>query len=301
VSNQINTARVQGFKRGIDILSQQKGSKLQRGVRVEMQSSKQEHYDQIGATQAVLRTARHSDTPLVNTPHSRRAVTLADYEWADLIDKQDKLRILNDPTNAYSMNAAYAMGRVKDQIILEALTGTALAGETGAAADSVAYDTGNDVGSAAVESRMTYQMLLEAKAILDDNEVDEDVPRFIAVTADELNGLLQDTEVQSADYNTVKALVKGEINTFCGFNFIRVNSSFLPLTTSGDTDNRACPFWSQNSIVLAIGEGLSGSTARIDERPDKGYATQVYYAGSYGAVRLEEAGVGRIWADVDNT
>ena len=68
--------------------------------------------------------------------------------------------------------------------------------------------------------------------------------------------------------------------------------------TSTDTDNRAIPFWSKSSLVLAIGEGLSGSTARIDERADKGYATQVYYAGSYGAVRLEEAKVGRIWCDV---
>jgi len=298
VSNQINTARVQGFKRGIDILSQQKGSKLQRGVRVEMQSSKQEHYDQIGATQAVLRTARHSDTPLVNTPHSRRAVTLADYEWADLIDKQDKLRILNDPTNAYSMNAAYAMGRVKDQIILEALVGSAKAGETGAAADDVAYDTGNDVETNGTTVALTYEKLLAAKAILDDNEVDEDVPRFIAVTSDELTKLLNSTTVTSADYNTIKALVKGEINTFCGFNFIRVSSSFLPFD-SGTV--RYVPFWSMNSMVLAIGEGLSGSTARIDERPDKGYATQVYYAGSYGAVRLEEAAVGRIWCDSDGS
>jgi len=292
VSNQITTARVQGFKRGIDILSQQKGSKLQRAVRVEMQSSKQEHYDQIGATAAVERTTRHGDTPVVHTPHSRRAVTLRDFEWADLIDKQDRLRILNDPTNPYSMNAAYAMGRKKDEIILAALTGTALTGENGGT--TAAYDTNNDVGSSAGADQLTIDRLIDAKAILDANEVDEDEPRFIAVTADEMSQLLKQTEVQSSDYNTVKALVKGEVNTFMGFNFIRVATSMIPYDSS---DDRAIPFWSMSGCVLAIGEGLSGSTARIDERADKGYATQVYYAGSYGAVRMEEAKVGRIWCD----
>lgn len=296
MSNQITTARVQGFKRGIDILSQQKGSKLQRAVRVEMQSSKREHYDQIGATSVIERTSRHSDTPLVHTPHSRRSVTLRDFEWADLIDKQDKLRVLNDPTNPYSMNAAFAMGRKKDEIILDALTGSADSAEDGGTA--VAYDTSNDVGAVSDHDQLTIERLIDAKAILDGNEVDEDEERFIAVTADEMSQLLKQTEVQSADYNTVKALVKGEVNTFMGFNFIRVATSMIGTETSTDTDNRAIPFWSKSSLVLAIGEGLSGSTARIDERADKGYATQVYYAGSYGAVRLEEAKVGRIWCDV---
>ena len=291
MSNQITTARVQGFKRGIDILSQQRGSKLQRAVRVEMQSSKQEHYDQIGATAAVQRTTRHGDTPIVHTPHSRRAVTLTDWEWADLIDTQDKLRVLNDPTNAYSVNAAYAMGRVKDEIILAAATGTALTGETGSG--SAAYDTSNDVGTSAGTDQLTIDRLLDCKRILDANDTDDE-RSFMVVTADELNQLLKQTEVQSADYNTVKALVKGEINSFCGFEFIRVSTSMIPYDNG---DKRALPFWRMSGMLLAVGEGLAGSSARIDERPDKGYATQVYYAGSYGAVRMEEAKVGRVWCD----
>ena len=296
MSNQITTARVQGFKRGIDILSQQKGSRLQNTVNVEMQSSKQEHYDQVGATAAVQRTTRHGDTPIVHSPHSRRAVTLTDWEWADLIDKQDKLRVLNDPTNAYTRNAAYAMGRVKDQIILSAATGTALTGETGSG--SAAYDTSNDVGTSSGTAQLTLDRLIEAKEILDGNDVDEDDERFMVVTSEELSQLLKVTEVQSADYNTIKALVKGEVNTFMGVNFVRVSKNTLGYDNG---DKRGCPFWAKSGMVLAIGEGLSGSSARIDERPDKGYATQVYYCGSYGAVRLEEAKVGRIWCDASGS
>ena len=47
MSTEITTSFIQGFKQGIDILSQQRGSKLQMSVRNEMQNSKQDHYDQI--------------------------------------------------------------------------------------------------------------------------------------------------------------------------------------------------------------------------------------------------------------
>ena len=40
------------------------------------------------------------------------------YEYADLIDNQDKVRTLIDPTSSYAIAAAYALGRdVDDEII----------------------------------------------------------------------------------------------------------------------------------------------------------------------------------------
>jgi len=290
MSNQITEARVQGFKQGIDILSQQKGSRLQNAVRVEMQSSKQDHYDQISATSAVEKVSRHGDTPLVETPHSRRAVTLRDFEWADLIDKPDKMRVLNDPTNAYSRNAAFAMGRKKDEIVIEAMGGSALTGETGTG--SQAYDTNNDVGSAGSGVDFNVANLLASKEILDLNDTDDE-ETFIMCTAHQLTTLLSDTTATSSDYNTIKALVQGEIDTYVGFKFIRMSVDLLP-AQSGD---RPCYFWRKSGVVLSIGEGESGTTARITERPDKSYSMQVFYSGSYGAVRLEEAKVGRLWAN----
>ncbi len=63
-------------------------------------------FDQVGKTTAQLRTSRHADTPQLDTPHSRRRVSLADYEWADLIDNADKVRLLIDPTSSYAKAAA---------------------------------------------------------------------------------------------------------------------------------------------------------------------------------------------------
>lgn len=65
----------------------------------------------------------------MDTPHSRRMVTLSDYEWADLVDDQDKIRMLIDPTSEYAMAASWAFGRSKDDVIIAAALGTAYSGE----------------------------------------------------------------------------------------------------------------------------------------------------------------------------
>lgn len=285
MSNQITEARVQGFKSGIDILSQQNGSKLSGAVRVETQASKQEHYDQIGATAAIQRTTRHGNTPLVETPHSRRAITLSDWEWADLIDNPDKLRVLNDPTNAYSMNAAYAMGRVRDETVITAFEANALTGETGSS--TVPFDTNNEVAQGG--AGLNLAKLIEAKEILGANDTDDE-PTYIVHGSQQLSNLLTETEVTSSDYASVKALVRGEVDTFMGFKFIQVSDSLLP--KSGN--DRTCFFWRRSGMTMALGKGEMGTNARITERADKSYSTQVYYSMSVGATRMEEAKVGRI-------
>ena len=52
-------------------------------------------------------------------------VTLDEYEWADLIDTADKVKMLADPTSQYAQTAAFAIGRSMDDVIITAATGTA--------------------------------------------------------------------------------------------------------------------------------------------------------------------------------
>lgn len=293
MSTQITTSFIQGFKQGIDILSQQRGSKLQNTVRNEMQNSKQDHYDQIGSTAVVQRTSRHGDTPIVNTPHSRRNVVLNDYEWADLIDRQDRLRLLNDPGNAYSTNAAYAMGRKKDELILDAFTKTQTTGELGAGASAGSVQVSFGSAGASDDGPLTVEKLLTARGdLLMEDDSEEEM--FCALTQYQMAQLLDDTRISSADYNTVKALVAGNVDTFVGFKFITLAQSLpgMQVTsgTVGTTDaNRPVYFWKKSGIVLSTGVGEAGSSARITERADKSYSTQIYYSASYGSARMEEA------------
>jgi hypothetical protein len=94
---------------------------------------------------------------------------------------------------------------------------------------------------------------------------------------------LNNTTVTSSDYNTVKALAMGEINTFVGFNFVVTNR----LGVDSNSDRR-CFAWAQDGIKVAMGKE---PTARIDERADKSYATQIYYCQTLGATRMEETKV----------
>ena len=107
----------------------------------------------------------------------------------------------------------------------------------------------------------------------------------MAVSPEQIEDLLNLSTVTSADYNTVKALVQGEIDTFMGFKFIRSNR----LTDDGTS--RLCYAWAQEGCKLAIGKE---PTAKIDERSDKSYATQVYYCSSFGATRMQETSVVQI-------
>ena len=131
MSTQITTAFSQQFATNVQLLSQQTGSILRGGVSEESVTGEKAFFDQVGAAAAVKRTSRHGDTPLVDTPHSRRMVTMDSYEWADLIDDADKVRMLIDPTSTYARAAAAAMGRAMDDAIIEAATGTAKTGKSG--------------------------------------------------------------------------------------------------------------------------------------------------------------------------
>jgi len=293
MSNQITTAFVQQYSSNVQMLSQQMGSYLRGAVDVESVVGKNAFFDQVGKTTAQLRTSRHADTPQLDTPHSRRRVSLADYEWADLIDNADKVRLLIDPTSSYAKAAAAAMGRAMDDVIIAALGGNAFSGETGST--SVPLPSGQKPYTASQSNDaaggLSITKLLEAKKILDLADVDPSIQRYFVCGPTQISNLLGTTQITSSDFNTVKALAQGQVDSFLGFKFIVSNRLVFDAT---NTDDRLCYAFTQDAIKLAIGQDV---IARIDERADKSYSTQVYYAMSIGATRMEEEKVVQIACD----
>ena len=288
MSTQITTAFVQQYSANVQMLSQQMGSRLRDAVRLETVVGKNAFIDQIGSVTAQLRSSRHADTPQIDTPHQRRRLSIASYEFADLIDDQDKVRMLIDPTSSYAQAAAAAMGRAMDDVIITAALGTASTGETGSGSATLDA-TNNMVGSASSNDGLTIAKLTEAKRKMDLNDGDPSIPRYIAVGPKQIEDLLGTTQVTSSDFNTIKALVQGDVDTFMGFQFIMTNRLSID-----SNDIRSCFAWAEDGITLGIGKDVQ---ARIDERNDKGYATQVYYCMDIGAVRMEEAKVVKIFCD----
>jgi hypothetical protein len=268
------------------MLSQQMGSKLRSSVDVEQVTGKNAFFDQVGVTAAQLRTSRHGDTPQIDTPHSRRRLSLADYEWADLVDDVDKVRMLVDPTSSYARAAAAAMNRAMDDVIITAFNASASTGVAGGS--STALPSSQKTATSDQSDGLTITKLLAAKKILDNNDVDPSLKRYIVCGPQQISDLLGTTQVTSADFNSVRALATGAVNSFMGFEFIM--STRLNMDSTNTTD-RLIFAYTEDAIKLGIGKDIS---AKISERADKSYSTQVYYAMSLGAVRMEEKKVVQI-------
>jgi len=293
MSFQVDAAYVNQYRNNVSMLVQQKGSRLRPFVRVEPQNSEFEFYDRIGVTDAVEITGRHQDTPLVSTPHDRRRVSLRDYDWADLIDRQDKLKMLIDPTSAYAMNAVFAMGRKMDDAIIGSAFDTAYSGKTGQT--TVSFPAGNQIAvnyvesGGAANSNLTIGKIRRAKEILDAYENDPDEVRVMTCTANSLHSLLRNIEITSQDYNVVKALVEGKVDTFMGFQFVRTQR--LLTDASGYRRHIA---WVQSKLLLAVSQD---PMVDVGPRRDKRNSMQVYVTMGIGATRMEEEGVVEIKVD----
>lgn len=196
--------------------------------------------------------------------------------------------MLADPSQGYAMLANAALNRQMDDVILTAARGNARTNS-----GLVALPASQKI--AAGGTSLTLAKLLTIKEILDGNEVDDDASlqadgqgatpsRVIAVNAKMLTNLYGTTEIKSVDYNSVKALAQGAIDTFLGFKFVRTQR----LPTDGVATTGYAVAWSRSCVALGIGQEINTS---VDRRPDKNNAWQVFADMSIGAARLEDEGV----------
>jgi len=278
----ISTAFVKQFGSNLDFLVQQKGSLLRNAVRMETVTGEEAYFDQLASTAAIKKTTRNSDTPLIKSDHRRRRVTMYDYQWADLVDNEDKLKMLIDPQSDYAINAAWALGRSIDDAIIAAYTGTAYAGKAGGT--STIFTAANIVSCGA--TGLTLQKLLDGKYLLDAADVDPNEEKYVVVTARQLTELLNISEIKDADYNTVRALVRGEVDSYLGFKFIVCNRLSSINGGSVAANGRSVMMFAKSGLLLALAKDIN---TRIDVRADKSYATQVYACMGIGATRMEEA------------
>ncbi len=200
MSVQITTAMVEQYNANVKLVYQQKVSKLRNAVDFHDIVGEGEYVDSIGETEAVDVTSRHQDTPLVETPHVRRKLTVGDTVWADLIDRFDKPKLLTDPTSKYVLAAVAAMNRKIDSKIITAFKATAYGGRTGTT--PYTFDTSN-YQIAAASAGLTIAKIRSAKQKLDGGEVPEE-NRFFVIGSKQLQDLLGTTEVTSSDYNSVR-------------------------------------------------------------------------------------------------
>lgn len=282
MSQYITEAFVEQFADNFKHLAQQKTSRLESAVTVESGiRGMSKSINRLGQRTAARRLTRHGDTPINDQPHSTRYVDLFDWEDGDMIDDQDKIRMLVDPTSDYVNAMVSALNRAKDDVIISALGGNARA-STG----NIALPAGQII--AVGGTGLTKAKIIQAKKLFRANEADEEAGEelYIGYSAEALEDVLSDTTLTSADFIAVRMLQEGTLKgTWMGFRWIP-SQRFV---ASGGT--RSLYAWAKSGVTLGVGENIM---TRIGEDPGKGFNVRTYAKMSLGAVRVEEEKVVQI-------
>lgn len=305
MSSEITTAFRREYSDAFELKYQQTMSKLGGYVRREDQNAEMKFWDYLGEVSVEWDGARHGDTPQIDTPHTRRKCVLHTARWADKIDKPDKVQTLKDPQSGYLRVGTAAMRRAEDERILEGLGATAYTGKDGDVAVTLVADSYRIMGDGTVkapgvadagttEVGLTLAKIAKAAQLFDDASVPE-TERYIVANTNQKYYLLDTTEVGSHDYNTVKALVNGELNTFLGFTYIWLPTNRFEVNAT-DTGCVNCYAFHRDSILLAMGYDLN---TEVDRLPTKNYSVQVFAEMMIGSVRLQGDGVVGILCDTD--
>ena len=283
-----NTVYAQAYAQNIMQLAQQKYSKLMPIVYMKPNvKAKVFFQDQIGKWSMSTKGGRNVQTPNNDPNLARRMGTMVDYHDNRMLDRGDELRMISDPRSAYTIAAAQSLGRQIDTVIANQILATAKSGETGSTSNTLGTTSiaahlnptgGLTQGTAAT---LTFARVRAVKRVFDLEDVEPE-DRFFVVSPQGMDALLNTTQATSSDYAAVKALVKGDIDTWMGFKWI-VSTN---LSSSGTITS--CFAMQRYGLCMAMG---SEPLVRTDERQDLSYSWQVYYELNIGAVRLEEARV----------
>jgi len=232
-------------------------------------------FPKVGKGTATLRVPQTDVTP-INASFSQVTLTLQDWNAAEYSDIFSQAKVNFDERQELVQVVANAVGRRQDQMIIDALVNS---GTSATVANSVGGSNTN----------LNLAKLRDAKRLLDKNNVPPE-GRHIVIHANSLSNLPSETSVTSSDFNTVKALVQGELNTFLGFTFhVLGDRAEGGLPIDGSSDRKVFAFHQQ---AIGYGEGIAMRT-EINYIPEK-TSWLVNEVFSANAVAIDAEGIVQI-------
>lgn len=227
-------------------------------------------FPKIGKGVATPRVPQTDVTPL-NVTYSQVTVSMSDYIAAEYSDIFHQSHINFDERRELVEVVSNSIARRQDQLIIDALNA---AGSPSTVATSV--------GGAA--SNMNIDKLRAAAKAMNEKNVPSQ-GRHLLMHASQLDALLGETETTSSDFASVKALVRGEIDTFMGFKFITIgdrDEGGLPKPST-----RTCFAWHMDALGYA--ESMAQKT-EVNYIPEK-TSFLVSSMFSAGAVSIDDEGI----------
>jgi hypothetical protein len=205
MSKSLNVAAIASFDADVKHAFQDK-AKLRETVRIKTGVVGSTHrFPKLGAGIATKRV-KQTDVVPMNLQHSNATATLEDWNAAEYTDVFDESKTNISERQELAASIAKAIGRREDQLIIDALEATA-----------TTLTVAASVGGAATD--LNVDKLRRIGRLLGENGVDEDEEVTFVGSHFGKEALLGQTEITSADYNSVRALTNGEVNTFLNMMF----------------------------------------------------------------------------------
>lgn len=275
------------FSTNLELLLQQMGSKLRSKVREGFHVGKMASpINQVGAIVAKAPAGRYAPKNRTDAVFVRRWVFPNSVEIDQLIDSFDELQTIVDPKSEYTQNAAMAIGRAYDDLIIANATGTAQIGQDASGLTSETFSTtsfqvASTFGSFAA-SGLTVAKMIETRRIFQHfhNDLDSDPMCFVIGSQQEAD-LLNQVQFVSTEYNDRPVLVDGRVKRFLGADIVVMER--LPQTTVGSV--RGVLAFVRSGIYLGL---WRDNITRVSIRNDlSSEPWDLFNSSTFGATRLQ--------------
>ena len=277
----VQDTHIQAYNGGFIVLPQQMESRLAEAVRFKpMVRGKACSFHRISPVTQQQYTARHATSPIMDTPFSTRKVKPTNWEYGDMVDRSDVVRMLTDPQSEILQAGQMSLARQKDDWIIAAALGDATV-ETDAGGEATQALPGSQIDTTA--AALTFPRIRAAKKALDAAEVPA-TDRYFVIGSTQLNDdLLAIPEVTNSDFNPNHVLPNGEVaGKWMGFTWIRSER----LATTGSV--RHCFCFQKNAMGLGINLAIESF---VGQNPERKFNMNIYSETIGGAVRIDDMGV----------
>jgi hypothetical protein len=286
MANTIDKVRITSYEANLRELAQQGQEKLRNWCAVSHATGESHNFDMIGTVEAVDKVGRAVDSPVADTPFTRRKAIPSVFHTGDLVEPEDAAQMMANPNWAITAALAKAMRRKMDAEVIAAATGQTRDG----AGNLVNYDATQVLGDYTDE--LDDDFVTKVFELFVTNElVDEE--KFFLLGPKQLRKLQKLVTYTSSDYVYVKALAeKGYATNWLGFTWILHNG----LQAGGGSGTIDCIAGTRDAIGLHIPKDIWGDAW---VRGDKSGAVQLYTAALAGAIRVEDERI--VWCKLANT
>ena len=233
-------------------------------------------FPKIGKGTAQIRTPQTDVVPL-NTSFSTVTATMENYIAAEYSDIFDQAKVNFDERQELAQVVGKAIARREDQIIIDVM-------EAASPGTTIA-NTVVTSGSAAA-SDLNIGKIIAAKKAMDAANVPP-TDRHAVIHANNLAGLLGDERAISGDFQNIKALVAGELNTMMGFQFHIVGDRDEGGLAIDGSSDRNTFFYHRSAIGCGVGIPPKVEVNYVPEKTS--FLVSAMY--SAGAVAIDTAGL----------